>query len=341
DSASHPGGSVGARRPAPGAVHSRRPALGRSLDAGGADHPGGADTDCPPLSGGYLSAGVSGAVGRALLPDPDHPAAVATGTGGTTLPPEVLRRVVEGTDGVPLFVEELTKAVLESGVLRAAANHYEASSPLPTLVMPTTLHDSLMARLDRLGPAKSVAQLGAVLGRRFPYAWLHAVAQQDDASLQRELAQLIEAELVYQQGFPPQAAYVFKHALIQEAAYQGLVRPTRQHYHQRIAEVLEAQFPEIAATQPELLAHHYTEAGRSAQAWPYWQQAGQRAVERSANVDAVSHFTQGLGVLKLLAATRERAPPELALQLAPGFPPLISKGHTAPEVEQGYTPAPD
>ncbi len=260
-------------------------------------------------------------------------------TGGKALPPEVLRRVVDGTDGVPLFVEELTKTVLETGVLRDAADHYELTAPLPTLAIPTTLHDSLMARLDRLGPAKSVAQLGAVLGRRFSYALLHAVAQRDDLDLQRALGPLVEAELVYQQGFPPQATYVFKHALIQEVAYQSLVRPTRQHYHQRIAQVLAAQFPETAETQPELLAYHYTEAGLPAQAVPYWQQAGQCAVERSANVEAVSHFTQGLEVLKLLPATRERAQQELTLQLALGLPLLMSKGHTAPEVVHAYSRA--
>jgi predicted ATPase len=260
-------------------------------------------------------------------------------TGGKALPPEVLRLVVARADGVPLFVEELTKAVLETGMLRDAADHYEVTAPLPTLAIPTTLHDSLMARLDRLGPAKSVAQLGAVLGRRFPYAWLRAVAQQDDASLQRELEQLVEADLVYQQGFPPQATYVFKHALVQEAAYQSLMRHTRRHSHQRIAQVLAEQFPEIAETQPELLAHHYTEAGLPAQALPYWQQAGQRAVERSANVEAVSHLRRGLEALQSLPATPEHIQYELALLVTLGPPLLITKGNTAPEVEQVYTRA--
>lgn len=260
-------------------------------------------------------------------------------TGGKTLPPEVLRRVVDGTDGVPLFVEELTKAVLETGVLRDAEDHYEVTAPLPTLAIPTTLHDSLMARLDRLGPAKSVAQLGAAVGRRFPYALLHAVAQRDDLHLQQALVQLVEAELVYQHGVPPQATYVFKHALIQEAAYQSLVRPTRQHYHQRIAQTLAAQFPEIAEPQPELLAYHFTEAGLLAPAVDYWLQAGQRAAARSANVEAISHFTKGLELLKILPETPERYQQELALQLALGPPLLMSKGHTAPEVEQAYSRA--
>jgi class 3 adenylate cyclase/DNA-binding winged helix-turn-helix (wHTH) protein/predicted ATPase len=260
-------------------------------------------------------------------------------TGGKVLPSEVLRRVVDGTDGVPLFVEELTKAVLETGVLRDARDHYEVTAPLPTLAIPTTLHDSLMARLDHLGPAKSVAQLGAVLGRRFPYVWLHAAAQRDDLDLQRELGRLVEAELVYQQGFPPQATYAFKHALVQEAAYQSLVRNTRQHYHQRIAQVLVAQFPETVETQPELLAHHYTEAGLAAQAVPYWQQAGQRAIERSANLEAISHLTKGLEALKGLPPTAEYIQHELALCLALGQPLLMIQGQESPEVAQVYNRA--
>src|SRR5262249_13087327 len=154
----------------------------------------------------------------------------------------------------PLFVEELTKTVLESGFLHAAHDHYELAGTLPPLAIPTSLHDALMARLDRLSTVKSIAQLGATLGRQFPYALLQAVAQLDDAALQRALGQLVQAELLYQRGVPPQATYLFKHALIQDAAYQSLLKSTRQQYHQRIAQVLTEQFPETAETQPELLA---------------------------------------------------------------------------------------
>ncbi len=143
-----------------------------------------------------------------------------------------------------------------------------------------------------------MAQLGAVLGREFAYELLQAVSPLDEATLQQGLAQLVEAELVYQRGLPPQATYTFKHALIQDAAYQSLLKSTRQQYHQRIAQVLEAQFPETAETQPELLAHHYTEAGLSEQAIAYWQRAGQRAIERSAHVEAIGHLTKGLEVLQ-------------------------------------------
>ena len=169
--------------------------------------------------------------------------------------------MVAKTDGVPLFVEELTKMVLESGLLQEREERYELTGPLPPLAIPATLHDSLMARLDRLAAVKGLAQLGATLGREFSYELLQAVSPWDEATLQRGLHQLVEAEFLYQRGLPPQATYLFKHALIQDAAYQSLLRSTRQQYHQRIAQVLEAHFPEIGETQPELLAHHYTEAG--------------------------------------------------------------------------------
>jgi predicted ATPase len=180
------------------------------------------------------------------------------------LPPEVVEQVVAKTDGVPLFVEELTKMVLESGLLQEREERYELAGPLPPLAIPATLHDSLMARLDRLATVKGLAQLGATLGREFPYALLQAVSPWDEGTVQRGLHQLVEAEFLYQQGLPPQATYVFKHALIQAAAYQSLLKSTRQQYHQRIAQVLAERFPETAETQPELLAHHCTEAGLSA-----------------------------------------------------------------------------
>ena len=160
-----------------------------------------------------------------------------------------------------------------------------------------------MARLDRLVTAKAIAQYAAVLGRQFSYALLHAVSQVDEGLLQQELGRLVEAEIVYQRGAPPQSTYVFKHALIQDVAYQSLLKSTRQQYHQRIAQVLAEQFPETAETQPELLAHHYTEAGLIEQAIPYWQRAGQHASDRSANVEAISHFTTGIELLKTLPET--------------------------------------
>ena len=170
--------------------------------------------------------------------------------GGKQLPREVLHQIVEKTDGESLFVEE-TKAVLESGVLKEHAGHYQLTGPVSALAIPATLHDSLMAQLDRLGTAKAVAQYAAVIGRHFSYELLHAVSPLDEAMLQHELGRFVKAELLYPRGLPPQATYLFKHALIRDAAYETLLKNTRQQFHQRIAQALEAQFPETAATQPE------------------------------------------------------------------------------------------
>jgi predicted ATPase len=183
---------------------------------------------------------------------------------------------------------------------------------------------------------KALAQLGATLGREFAYELLQAVSPWDEDTLRRGLSQLVAAEFLYQQGLPPQATYRFKHALIQDAAYQSLLRSTRQQYHQRIAQVLEAHFPEMAETQPEVLAHHYTEAGLLAQAIPYWQRAGQRAVERSANLEAIGHLTKGLDVLATLPETRERTQQELALRMILGPALIVIKGYGAPDVEDTY-----
>jgi predicted ATPase len=258
---------------------------------------------------------------------------------GKALPPEVVEQVVAKTDGVPLFVEELTKMVLESGLLQEQAEHYELIGPLPPLAIPTTLHDSLMARLDRLAAVKTLAQLGATLGREFSYDLLQAVSLWDEDTLRQGLHQLVVAEFLYQQGLPPQAMYHFKHALIQEAAYQSLLRSIRQQYHQRIAQVLEARFPEVCDTQPELLAHHYTEAGVMAQAIPYWQRAGECAIERSAYTEAISHLTTALDLLTALPEMRERSQQELTVQITLGIAWRAIKGGNAPEVERVYTRA--
>jgi predicted ATPase len=258
---------------------------------------------------------------------------------GKVLPTEVVAQVVAKTDGVPLFVEELTKMVLESGLLHEREDRYDLTGPLPPLAIPATLHDSLMARLDRLAAVKSLAQLGATLGREFAYTLLQAVSLWDEATLRRGLHQLVEAEFLYQRGLPPQATYVFKHPLIQDAAYQSLLRSTRQQHHQRIAQALEAQFPETVATQPELVAHHYTEARRHEQAVPYWQQAGHQASERSAHVEAISHLTTGIALLTTLPETPAHTQHTVTLHLALGAALQRAKGCAAPEVERAYTRA--
>jgi predicted ATPase len=260
-------------------------------------------------------------------------------TGGKTLPATVLDHILTKTDGVPLFVEEITKAVLESGLLQEQADRYELTGSMLTLAIPTTLHDALIARLDRLGAAKGVAQLGATMGRQFAYGLLQAVSLLDEAALQHELGRLVEAELLYQRGIPPHATYTFKHALIQDAAYHALLKRTQQQYHQRIAQVLEAQFPETVETQPELVAQHYTEAGLYKQAVDYWERASQYSHERSAYAEALGHLTKGLEVLACLPATPERAQRELALLVSLGPILMVLKGFGAMEVEQTYTRA--
>jgi predicted ATPase len=255
------------------------------------------------------------------------------------LPPEVVEQVVAKTDGVPLFVEELTKMVLESGLLQEREDRYELLGPLPPLAIPTTLHDSLMARLDRLATVKSLAQLGATLGREFSYELLQAVSPWDEGTLRHGLQQLVEAEFLYQQGLPPQATYLFKHALIQDTAYQSLLRSTRQQYHQHIAQVLEDQFPASVETQPELVAQHYTAAGCAEQAVPYWYRAGQHASDRSANLEAISHLTTGLELLKTLPETPEHTQHALTFYIGLGAALQVTRGQAAPEVEHVYNQA--
>jgi predicted ATPase len=265
---------------------------------------------------------------------------IVTGmTHGKTLPQEVLAQIVEKTDGVPLFVEEVTKAILESGQLKETDTHYALTGSFHALTIPATLQDSLMARLDRLVTAKAVAQYAAVIGRQFAYNLLQAVSQLDDSTLQRELRRLVEAELLFQRGVPPQSTYVFKHALIQEAAYQSLLRSTRQEYHRRIAEVLAERFPETVENQPELLAHHCTEAGLTEQSVTYWYKAGQRAMERSAHVEAIAHLRQGLALLETLPETPERVQREVDMLIALGASLRTTRSYAAPEIKETYTRA--
>jgi class 3 adenylate cyclase/predicted ATPase len=255
--------------------------------------------------------------------------------GDRALPPGLIEHVTSKTDGVPLFVEELTKTVLEAGLESFRGLDGAVASPA-TLAIPVTLQDALMARLDRLGPVKEVAQWAATVGRAVPYEVLRAVSPLDETRLQHALGRLVETELLYQRGSPPQAVFIFKHALIQEAAYQSLLKRTRQQYHRRIAEVLADQFRHIVETQPELLGYHCTEAGLGAQAVVYWRQAGQRAFERSANLEAISHFTAALQALKTLPETIETAQHELFVQIGLGHALTATRGYAAPGVEQAY-----
>ncbi len=265
------------------------------------------------------------------LERPEVEALIRQQAGGRSLPQEVVDHIVDKTDGVPLYVEELTKVILEADFLRERDGRYELSGPLAGVTIPATLQDSLMARLDRLPTIREVAQIGAVLGREFAYEMVLAIGWIEESVLQAGLAQLVDAELLYQRGRPPRARYIFKHALVQDAAYQSLLKRTRQQHHGRVAQVLEER---TAETQPEFLAHHYTEAGLAEQAIPNWQRAGRRAAERSANLEAIAHLTKGLELLLTSPDTPERAKQELALQIALTGPLLATRGYTAPETER-------
>ncbi|HEV2547215.1 MAG TPA: AAA family ATPase [Stellaceae bacterium] len=263
---------------------------------------------------------------------------------GKPLPSQVTDQIITRTDCVPLFVEELTKAVLESGLLKDKGDCYVLTGPLRPLAIPTRLHDALMARLDRLEPVafasvKEVAQIGAAIGRAFSSRLLAAVAPLSETNRQNALNQLCASELVFCRSAPPNDIYVFKHALVQDAAYATLLRGKRRELHTRIAEALEERFPETVASEPELLAHHCTEAGLYAKAVHYWHRAGQRATERSANVEAIAHLTQGLIAVKALPDTPERDRQELMLQIALGSPLQATKGYAAPERKAAYARA--
>jgi class 3 adenylate cyclase/tetratricopeptide (TPR) repeat protein len=253
----------------------------------------------------------------------DGAALVERVTGGKTLPKEVMDQIVAHTDGVPLFIEELTKMVLESGLLRERDGQYVLERPLPPLAIPTTLHASLMARLDRLAPVREVAQIGAVAGRDFHYELLNAVAGLPRQRLDEALNQLVRSELIFRRGEIPHAVYTFKHALVRDAAYAGLLKSRRVHLHSAIADALEQRFPEVVQTQPETLAHHFTEAGLIEKAIGYWLRAGKGAALRSANLEAIAHLKRGIELTGRLPTGEGTDKSELDLQLALG-PCLIA-----------------
>ena len=247
---------------------------------------------------------------------------VAQIAGGKALPDQVVAQIVDRTDGVPLFVEELTKSVLESG--------------LSLVGIPTTLHDSLMARLDRLASVRLVAQIGAAIGRQFPYVLLRAVSDLPEDELRASLARLVGSELVFQRGTPPEAVYTFKHALVQDAAHGSLLRSTRQQLHAQIAEALEADSPELMDTQPELLAQHYAEAGLAEKSAGFWERAGHRSAARSAMAEAAAQFHKGLDQLALLPHNPERHGQELEFWSALAAVLLAVKGFAAPKTGRAY-----
>jgi class 3 adenylate cyclase/predicted ATPase len=259
--------------------------------------------------------------------------------GGKLLPDEVIDQIADRTDGVPLFVEELTKGVLESGLLREEADRYVLDRALPPFAIPTTLHDSLMARLDRLAPVRLVAQIGAAIGREFSYTLLRAVCRLPEGELQSALARLVASELVFQRGTTPEAVYTFKHALVQDAAHGSLLRSSRQRLHAQIADALETHFPELMESQPELLAQHYAEAGAAEKSVAYWARAGQRSAARSAMAEAAAQLQKGLNQLAVLPESRQRDQQELEFWSALGAALRFVKGQATPEMGRAFARA--
>ena len=260
----------------------------------------------------------------------DIEAMISRVVGDKLLPPSIQQDIIERTDGIPLFVEEMTKAVLEAES-EGAAEHVVTAVPSPALAVPSSLHASLMARLDRLGPAKELAQIGAAIGREFSHALLAAVVRKPEGELESALDRLIAAGLLFRQGIPPHATYLFKHALVQDAAYGTLLREPRRALHARIAETLESRFAETADSQPELLARHCTEAGLIEKAAGWWGKAGQRSLARSALVEAAEQLTRALGQIATLPPSAELRRAEIRLQVALINPLLHVKGYAAPE----------
>jgi len=260
-------------------------------------------------------------------------------SGGKALPAEVIEQILTKTDGVPLFVEELTRMVLESGFLKEEPEEYILTGHFHSLKIPVTLKDSLMARLDRLTSSKELIQLCAILGREFTFEMLVAVQSGNIDQIRRGLRELVQSEMLYQKGVFPSASYTFKHALIQETAYQSMLKNTRQKYHRKIGDTLVNRFPDLAASQPEIIAHHYTEARIVEIAVPYWQQAGKRALERYANVEAISHLTRAHKILEALPETAIHNETELEVLLVIGPALIAIKGYASRDVEQTYSRA--
>jgi class 3 adenylate cyclase/predicted ATPase len=258
-------------------------------------------------------------------------AAVIDGVTGNKLLSRTVRQdIIERTDGIPLFVEEMTKAVLEAGS-EDEAQRTAAAVPSPAQAVPASLHASLMARLDRLGPAKEIAQIGAAIGREFSHALLSAVAGKPEAALASALGRLVTAGLLFRQGVPPHSTYLFKHALVQDAAYGTLLREPRRALHARIAETLEGQFPEIAEGRPELVARHCSEAGLIEKAASFWGKAGQRSLQRSALLEAAEQLSRALAQLAILPASPALRREQIKLQVALITPLLHIRGYAAPE----------
>jgi tetratricopeptide (TPR) repeat protein len=260
-------------------------------------------------------------------------------TGGKPVPADLVEQIVEKTDGVPLFLEELTRAVLESGLVEDAGSHFRYVPAVDRMTIPTTLRDSLMARLDRLIPVKEIAQIGAVIGREFGYDLVAAVSPMRGGALEDALGRLVSSQMVFQRGAIPQAVYTFKHALVQDAAYDSLLKAKRQELHARIAAAIQQASPGVIDTEPELLAHHYTAAGVLASAIPLWQRAGEFALQRMALHEAIAHLERALRLNHAMPTEPERDALELRLRALLGTAWMALRGWPAQEVVDHLEPA--
>jgi class 3 adenylate cyclase len=266
-------------------------------------------------------------------------AMVSRVAGAKTLPPDLLEQILTKTDGVPLFVEELTKSILESGALKDAGDHYDFAGSGRNISIPATLRDSLMARLERFMPVKEIAQIGAAIGREFSYELVCAVAPMPQAQVEEALLRLTESGLAFRRGSPPEAVYSFKHALVQDAAYDSLLKSRREALHGKIARVIDQHFPKTKDTEPELLGYHLTAAGQAEAAIPFWRSAGTLALKRLALKEAISHLNQGMEIIGRLAPSPDRDGKELDLRTPLGTAWMALKGWTAPEVWTSFHPA--
>jgi tetratricopeptide (TPR) repeat protein len=255
------------------------------------------------------------------------------------LPADLLEKLLAKTEGVPLFVEELTKSILESGELKVVDDHYEYSSATRTITLPETLRDSLMARLDRVTAVKEIAQTGSAIGREFSYELIQAVAPLNKTALDDALQKLTDSGLAFRRGTPPEATYTFKHALVQDAAYDSLLKSRRQDLHNRIARAIEERFPSIKTSEPEVLAHHLTAAGLTEAAIPVWQRAGALALKRMAVTEAISHLDRGLELILTLPRSSQRDTSELELRIVLGTAWMVLKGWPAQELWSALHPA--
>ena len=296
-------------------------------------------THRPEFQSRWSGQGHVGALNLSKLTRAQSAAMVSALAGGKALPAVLLEQILTRTDGVPLFVEELTKSILESGELKDAGDHYEYAGSVRAVTIPATLRDSLMARLDRFMPVKEIAQIGAAIGREFSYELIAAVAPMPQAQLDDALAQLSESGLAFRRGTPPDAIYTFKHALVQDAAYDSLLKSRRQELHAKIARVIEQRFPSIKTTEPEVLAHHLTAAGLAEAAIPLWQSAGDLAWKRMALTEAIAHLNQGLELVSTLPWSSQRDASELELRTRLGTAWLALKGWATPEVWTNLHPA--